>query len=310
MLITFDPIIHDKVWGTEEWILTEQNVPNNIPKHLWEDIQVEAWGRKNPDRSKFPLALKVIDAKENLSLQVHPDKNEVWYVLEAKEDAEIMIGFNAPVFTENGVVVPDDGIRHRIKSKAQHSIQLAKGTAHALGGGNKVFELADGLGTTYRIFDWGRKGREMQVKEAMACMDPHWLPELRPEAPWSAVVTKPMSTSDLLRAHRNHVGAIPFSIMPLKLCIEDVPSIYPRYPSKNPQLNVPQEHSKEGFVNEYATRLYVPNDSTFYYHYVLEGPIECEGQSFEKGQGFLVTASHRKGYVLKGKGSVLTVSFL
>ena len=94
MLITFDPIIHDKVWGTEEWLLTEESVPNNIPKSLWDMLQPHCWGSKNPDPGKFPMALKVIDAKENLSLQVHPDKNETWYVLEAKEDAKIYVGYN------------------------------------------------------------------------------------------------------------------------------------------------------------------------------------------------------------------------
>lgn len=284
MIITFDPIIYDKVWGTEEWLLTEENVPNNIPKSLWEDIQVEAWGRKNPDRSKFPLALKVIDAKENLSLQVHPDKNELWYVLEAKECSKLSVGAAA--------IWPK--LDQEVEAKAGDSINLPQGTVHMLGAGVKVFELADCLGTTYRLFDHGRD-RELQIEQGIQCIRPGFSKSDQP-------IPK--------RKDPFHLG-LPYEVVwPLKLCIEDVPSLYPRYPSKSLQLNVPQEHSKEGFVNEYTTRLYVPNDSTFRYHYVLEGPIACEGQSFEKGQGFLVTASHRKGYVLNGTGSVLTVSFL
>lgn len=256
MIITFDPIIHDKVWGTEEWLLTEENVPNNIPKDLWDYIQIGVWGGNNQNPGKVPLALKVINAREDLSFQVHPDKNELWWILESGEYRRIYAG----AYTNNIQNPFIDCLE--VKPIVGSTISLPRGTPHMLGGGIKVFELADCLGTTYRFYDHGRN-RALQKEEAASCIKLEFPNEERKE-----------------KRPDEWLKSLPYEVAwPLKL-------------------------------RKYEGHLIVPDGSTFYYHYVLEGSIECEGHSFEKGQGFLVTASHRKGYVLKGQGSVLTVSFL
>lgn len=282
MIITFDPIIHDKVWGTEEWLLTEENVPNNIPKSLWEMIKVEAWGSKNPNRDKFPLALKVIDAKENLSLQVHPDKNELWWILEAKEGSKISVGGNTMSAMEEA-----------IEAKAGHSISIPQGAAHMLGAGVKVFELADCLGTTYRIYDHGRD-RELQIDQAIQYIQPSLRPELVDENNESNHAVK-WYNADLYRP--SYYTNIRFPIMPIRMR----------------KQSTCEDYQQDFGPLTKIRPVYVANGETFYYHYVLEGQVECEGQFFEKGSGFLVTSDHRidhKGYMLNGKAEILTVSFL
>lgn len=277
MIVTFKPIIHEKVWGTEEWLLTEENEPLSLDKETWDLIQVEAWGHKNPDRSKFPLALKVIDAKKDLSIQVHPDKNEAWWVIESAPFSGIIAGVNS------GYSPKDDPIKHSIVRdvKDNDSISLQQGTVHMLGAGIKVFEMADCLGTTYRLFDHGRD-RELQVEQAVKC--------IRPGFSKSNQVTPK-------RKDPFHPGLPYEEVGPLKLRKESIPSR---------EVIKYGSYSKEGD----CAKLYIPNGNAFRYHYILDGQVECEGQSFQKGQGFLVTASHRKGYMLNGKAEVLTVSFL
>lgn len=133
----------------------------------------------SPER--FPLLIKLINAREDLSVQVHPDndyaieregdmgKTEVWYVLEADEGAELVIGtkqcsremFNDALATGN---IMDCVNRVPIEKGEVYFVK--SGLVHAIGGGIMVAEIQQNSDTTYRLHDYGR-GREIHIDKAM-----------------------------------------------------------------------------------------------------------------------------------------------
>jgi mannose-6-phosphate isomerase len=134
----------------------------------------------------FPLLLKFLDARENLSVQVHPDqayvdrhpeahlKSEAWFVLKADPGSVIYRGVKPHVSAEDfarhiatGEVV-DDLIAVEATPGACH--YLPSGTCHALGAGILVAEIQTPSDTTYRVFDWGRTDRQLHVDQALECI--------------------------------------------------------------------------------------------------------------------------------------------
>jgi len=122
--------------------------------------------------NKFPLLIKILDANRWLSIQVHPDdgyslahegepgKTEMWVVLHAEADAELIYGFAPGMTRENyatviGTDASADGL-HRVTVKPGDVIFVPSGTIHALGPGVMVAEIQQNSDTTYRIWDWGR----------------------------------------------------------------------------------------------------------------------------------------------------------
>jgi mannose-6-phosphate isomerase len=147
-------------------------------------------GRLRPDaQGGFPILIKLLDAGENLSVQVHPSaaycevncdahlKSEAWYILAAKPGAAIYKGVRAGVTPEQlrraiessapGAV---EELLIRVPVKAGDCHYLPSGTCHALGAGVLVAEVQTPSDTTFRVFDWGRKGRELHVERAMRCI--------------------------------------------------------------------------------------------------------------------------------------------
>ncbi len=140
----------------------------------------------SPDGS-FPLLIKYLDARENLSVQVHPSeayaaehpdvhlKSEAWYVVATEPGAKIYRGLVAGVDRELFQVAAQDGsLEALLRSEPVEPgqcIYLPSGTVHALGGGVLVAEVQTVSDTTFRIFDWGRTGRELHIQEALACID-------------------------------------------------------------------------------------------------------------------------------------------
>ncbi len=136
----------------------------------------------------FPILIKLLDARDNLSIQVHPDpryaashpeafvKNEAWYVLEAAPDAVIYRGLASDVDAR--------GFRHAIASggvledlvripvQRGDCVRLPSGICHALGAGVLVAEVQTPSDTTFRVWDWDRDdpGRPLHLDEAMSCM--------------------------------------------------------------------------------------------------------------------------------------------
>ena len=135
----------------------------------------------------FPLLVKYLDARQNLSVQVHPSpshalahpqshlKTESWYVLEAEPGAVIYKGIRAGVTRELFVrhvgegTVANDLVS--VPAIAGDCHTLPSGTCHALGAGVLVAEIQTPSDTTFRVFDWGRTGRELHLAQALECID-------------------------------------------------------------------------------------------------------------------------------------------
>jgi mannose-6-phosphate isomerase len=134
----------------------------------------------------FPLLIKYLDARENLSVQVHPDaayakahagahlKSEAWVIVDAQPGAVIYKGLRRGVtrdsFARNvaaGDVVQD---LESIEVRPGDCHYLPSGTCHALGAGILVAEVQTPSDTTFRVYDWGRTGRELHVEQALECM--------------------------------------------------------------------------------------------------------------------------------------------
>ncbi|MDO4191462.1 MAG: class I mannose-6-phosphate isomerase [Bacteroidales bacterium] len=146
--------------------------------------------------NRFPLLVKLIDATDKLSVQVHPNdeiaqkngesngKTEMWYVLDATDDAEIILGFNKDINKEE--------LKEHINTKTLTNILSRKqvkkgdiafipaGTIHAIGKGCTILEIQQSSDTTYRLHDFDRlqsngKPRELHIKEALDAIDyAHW----------------------------------------------------------------------------------------------------------------------------------------
>ena len=137
---------------------------------------------------KLPIMIKFIDAKADLSVQVHPDddyalknegqlgKTEMWYVLGAKRDSKLVYGFNQDVtqdMVRNGIV--DGSIINMLNHVPVHKDDLfyiEAGTVHAIGAGTLVAEIQESSNVTYRLYDYGRldkKGnkRPLHVDKAL-----------------------------------------------------------------------------------------------------------------------------------------------
>lgn len=129
----------------------------------------------------FPLLIKFIDAKDNLSIQVHPDdelakirhnsfgKTEMWYVMDATPDAKILCGFTEVITPEQYVQkVNDNTIMDVIKShdaKAGQIFYLPAGRIHAIGAGSFVAEIQQTSNITYRIYDFDRRDAQGNPRE-------------------------------------------------------------------------------------------------------------------------------------------------
>ena len=137
---------------------------------------------------RFPLLIKLIDARERLSVQVHPDdetaekfggeaKTEMWYILEAKPKAEICAGLlpivKGPRQFHDAVVAKTVGrLLRMIPSVKGKSLFVPGGLVHAVCEGNLIFEVQQSSNTTYRVYDWGHldtdgRMRETHVQKAM-----------------------------------------------------------------------------------------------------------------------------------------------
>ncbi|MDP4151929.1 MAG: class I mannose-6-phosphate isomerase [Bacillota bacterium] len=134
----------------------------------------------------FPILIKLIDAKENLSVQVHPNdeyaykhegepgKTEMWYIVDCEEDAYLYYGLKYEVTKDefethikNGTV---EEILNSVKVKRGDVFFIPAGTLHAIGKGIIIAEIQENSNTTYRVFDYGR-GRQLHIDKAIDVTD-------------------------------------------------------------------------------------------------------------------------------------------
>lgn len=151
---------------------------------LWDNHR-ELFGGLEGD--VFPLLVKIIDAKENLSIQVHPDdayaaenengalgKTECWYVLDCEPDSTIVVGHNARTKEELKTMIEEkrwmDLIQIRPLKKGDF-FQIDPGTVHAIRKGSVILEIQQSSDITYRLYDYDRlqngKPRELHLKKSM-----------------------------------------------------------------------------------------------------------------------------------------------
>ncbi len=140
---------------------------------------------------RFPILVKILDCRQDLSLQVHPPselaaelngepKTEMWYIAGADPDAKIYVGIKNGVTHESFSQALAEGTVeeqiHAIEAVAGESIFIPSGRIHAIGAGYLIYEIQQNSDTTYRVFDWNRLGldgqpRELHVEQSMRCID-------------------------------------------------------------------------------------------------------------------------------------------
>ena len=202
--IKFSPIIKERVWGGETWLvsgvegdvsiaangfLEENDINEIIETYLGEfvgDAIYEKFG------NEFPLLIKILNINESLSVQVHPSdeiamerhnsygKTECWYILDAKPTAKIFLGLNRDLSPSDFYnMCQNDTISEAmnvIVPKKGDFIFIEPGTLHAATGGITVAEIQQVSDITYRVYDWGREhnpatAREMHLDLAIDCIN-------------------------------------------------------------------------------------------------------------------------------------------
>ena len=217
--VTFEPQFKERVWGGrrltelfgkslpgtgpigESWEITDRpegvSVIRNGPlagrtlRWLLEHHGSEVLGHPVAPGERFPWLIKILDARDDLSLQVHPPasraealkgepKTEMWYFAAAEPGSRIYVGLKPGVTREeferrvaDGTVA---GCFHVETPSRGDAMFVPSGRVHALGGGSVVFEVQQNSDTTYRVFDWNRTGldgrpRELHLEPSMASID-------------------------------------------------------------------------------------------------------------------------------------------
>lgn len=169
-----------------------------------ERIGKEVLGWKCQSIADFPLLIKFIDAKDNLSIQVHPDddyalehehqygKNEMWYILDCEPGASLYVGFNRDVSREE----VEDRVRNNTILEVLNQVPthpgdvffIPAGTVHAIGAGNLICEIQQSSNCTYRLYDYDRRDkygnpRDLHLQKALDVLNysSYVQPELKRE---------------------------------------------------------------------------------------------------------------------------------
>jgi mannose-6-phosphate isomerase len=216
--ICFEPIFMERMWGGrrletdfgkklppntrigESWEIVDRPEAQSVVRNgalkgrtlheLWTEHRSKIFG-DIPNAPRFPLLIKLLDAQEKLSLQVHPPakiagklggepKSECWYIAAAEPGAEIFAGFRQRMTREQFEKSLRAGSAadhiHAIQVKQGDAMFLPAGRLHAVGAGNILVEIQQNSDTTYRVFDWNRidksgKTRQLHVDQALQCID-------------------------------------------------------------------------------------------------------------------------------------------
>lgn len=202
-ILKLNPVFKDYIWGgtrlrdefkmetdmdpvAEGWMLAcHKDGMNTIDggrydgKTLKEVIdengEIKILGKNSEKFAYFPILIKIIDAKDNLSIQVHPDdayakrvehefgKTEIWYVLDADEGAELIYGFKEKISKDEfRKAIESNTLPEVLNSVKVHKGDLffiEAGTVHAIGKGTLIAEIQQNSNSTYRVYDYGRLGK-------------------------------------------------------------------------------------------------------------------------------------------------------
>lgn len=164
--------------------VTEGRYEGKTLSELWREAP---WLFGDSGSDRFPLLIKIIDAKDDLSIQVHPDdayagvnengsfgKTECWYILDCPEDAALVVGHNASSKEELTEMINQGKWSELIREvpvKKGDFIQIDPGTVHAIKGGLMILETQQNSDITYRVYDYDRltdgKPRQLHVKQSI-----------------------------------------------------------------------------------------------------------------------------------------------
>ena len=213
-ILKLNPVFKDYLWGgtklrdeygfvsdlkklAEGWMLScHKDGKNTIENGEFSGKTLTEVVNANPDFlgengkkfEYFPILIKLIDAKDDLSVQVHPDneyamrveneygKTECWYIIDCDEGAELIYGFNREISSEEfkNRIADNTFLEtvNKVKVKKGDLFFIEAGTLHAIGKGILLAEIQQNSNTTYRVYDYGRLGadgkpRDLHVQKAI-----------------------------------------------------------------------------------------------------------------------------------------------
>ena len=175
---------------SEQSIVSTGEWAGNSLHDLWTLKREELFG-DNLTNSRFPLLMKILDSRDDLSIQVHPpaqiapllggsSKTEMWYIARALPGSKLYVGLRKGItrgkFEEAIRKGSVENMVHSLEPKAGQSIYIPAGRLHAIGAGMLIYEIQQNSDTTYRVFDWNRvgldgKARDLHVRESLASID-------------------------------------------------------------------------------------------------------------------------------------------
>lgn len=192
--ILLKPTEKTLIWGTEQWgISAHPNGDNLVLNPEYEGLSLSALWEKHPElfgackTKAFPLLTKIIDARQDLSIQVHPDdayasknengsfgKTECWYIMDALPGTKIVIGHMAKNKSEVQSMIEKGEWTSFIREVPVHKgdfFFIEPGTVHAIKGGTVILETQQSSDITYRVYDYNRlqngKPRPLHVKQSI-----------------------------------------------------------------------------------------------------------------------------------------------
>lgn len=220
----FKAVFKERIWGGERLKSFGYDIPSNHTGECWAfaahsngqsivkngDLQGRTLGQLwenhrelfgNTEGDRFPLLTKILDADQDLSVQVHPNdayakvneggelgKTECWYIVDCEEGAEIIYGHHAKTKDELINMIKEgkwDELLHRVPVKKGDFFFVPSGTIHAIGKGIVILETQQNSDTTYRVYDYDRRDnegnlREIHVEQSIAVTTvPSVVPELK-----------------------------------------------------------------------------------------------------------------------------------
>lgn len=214
--IRFIPIHQSRIWGGrrmetllghtlpdqttpfgEAWAVSDRSEAQSVTADgltlhdLWTKHRAEVFGSSASSSERFPLLMKILDACDDLSIQVHPPasmasalkgepKTEMWFIAHADPGAKIYAGLKPGVTQadfekalQNGTVAD---VVHVIQPRTGDCLFIPSGRVHAIGAGLLIYEIQQNSNTTYRVFDWNRVGldgnpRALHIQESLQSID-------------------------------------------------------------------------------------------------------------------------------------------
>jgi len=249
--LTFKPVYKDYIWGgaclathfhrtgtpypcAESWeisahpdgpsiVANGQYAGRSLPE-LASEFGVALMGTQTPDPTRFPLLIKLIDANDKLSVQVHPNnsnaaltqgepKTEMWYVLNRNPGSSLYTGLREGVTPEVLQTALLDGTAEKCLAEVSinpgDAIFIPGGLVHAIGGGALIYEVQQNSNTTYRLFDWNRVGadgkpRPLHIEESFKTIE--WDNAGNKHAPRTSTLVR--SPNDRLKPAELERGAV------------------------------------------------------------------------------------------------------